>query len=197
MKNLARVSLCALAVSLFGGMTVDAQNITTVAGGGPPATGTAFTATSASVGAPAAVRQDSLGNTYILDNDLGRVYKVDTRGHLTLFAGNGTVGYNGNGILAVNAAMDGPSGMCIDTANNVYVADSDNGLIREIVVAAQPAKSLATSTTLPACRPKPTTSTAATAGPQPAPTCISPMAAPSIATATCTSPTAATMKFAS
>jgi hypothetical protein len=133
MKNLARVSLCALAVSLFGGITVDAQNITTVAGGGPPATGTAVTATSASVGAPAAVRQDSLGNTYILDNDFGRVFKVDAAGHLTLFAGNGTVGYNGDNILAVNAAMDGPSGMCIDSANNVYVADSDNGLIREIV----------------------------------------------------------------
>jgi hypothetical protein len=138
MKNLARVSLCVLAVSLFGGMTVEAQNITTVAGGGPPATGTTVTPTSASVGAPGAVRQDALGNTYILDNDLGRVYKVDAGGHLTLFAGNGTVGYNGNGILAVNAAMDGPSGMCIDAANNVYVADSDNGLMREIVVVAGP-----------------------------------------------------------
>ncbi len=146
MKNLARVSLCALAVSLFGGITVDAQNITTVAGGGPPATGTAFTATSASVGAPAAVRQDKLGNTYILDNDLGRVYKVDATGHLTLFAGSGliagtrTVAYNGNGIPAVDAAMDGPSGMCIDANNNVYVADSDNGLIREIVVTASTGK---------------------------------------------------------
>jgi len=146
MKNLARVSLCALAVSLFAGITVDAQNITTVAGGGPPATGTAFTATSASVGAPAAVHQDSLGNTYILDNDLGRVYKVDTTGHLTLFAGSGliagnrTVAYNGNAIPAVDAAMDGPSGMCIDKNNNVYVADSDNGLIREIVVTASTGK---------------------------------------------------------
>ena len=146
MKNLARVSLCVLAVSLFGAMTVEAQNITTVAGGGPPATGTAVTATSASVGAPAAVRQDSLGNTYILDNDLSRVYKVDATGHLTLFAGSGliagnrTVAYNGDGILAVDAAMDGPSGMCIDKNNNVYVADSDNGLMREIVVTASPGK---------------------------------------------------------
>jgi hypothetical protein len=142
MKNLARVSLCALAVSLFGGITVDAQNITTVAGGGPPATGTTVTPTSASVGAPGAVRQDSLGNTYILDNDFGRVYKVDATGHLTLFAGNGTTGYNttDNGNLAVNVPMDGPSGMCIDVNNNVYVADSDNGLIREIVVTASTGK---------------------------------------------------------
>jgi len=69
---------------------VRAQNISTVAGGGPPATVTTLLKTGASVGAPAAVRQDSLGNTYILDNDFSRVYKVDTTGHLTVFAGNGT-----------------------------------------------------------------------------------------------------------
>jgi trimeric autotransporter adhesin len=135
MKNLAGVSLCALAVSLFGGITVEAQNITTVAGGGPPATGTAVSKTGASIGAPAAVRQDHLGNTYILDNDLGRVFKVDAMGHLTLFAGNGTVGYNGDNIPAVSAAMDGPSGLCIDANNNVYIADSDNAIVREVVVA--------------------------------------------------------------
>ncbi len=133
MKNLA-VSLCALAVSLFGGMTVDAQ-ITTVAGGGPPTTGTTVNKTGTSIGAPAAVRQDHLGNTYILDNDLGRVFKVDAMGHLTLFAGNGTVGYNGDNIPAVSAAMDGPSGLCIDANNNVYIADSDNAIVREVVVA--------------------------------------------------------------
>ncbi len=38
------------------------------------------------------------------------------------------------------SAMDGPSGMCIDVNNNVYVADSDNGLIREIVVTASTGK---------------------------------------------------------
>ncbi len=134
MKNLAPVSLCALTVSLFGGMTANAQNITTVAGGGPPSTGTAVSKTGASIGAPAAVRQDHLGNTYILDNDFSRVYKVDATGHLTLFAGNGTVGFSGEGGPAVNAAMDGPSGMCIDANNNVYVADSDNAIVREIVV---------------------------------------------------------------
>ena len=132
MKNLAGVSLCALAVSLFGGMTVEAQNITTVAGGGPPATGTTVTKTGASVGAPTAIRQDTLGNTYILDNDFSRVYKVDTTGHLTVYAGNGSVGFNGEAGLATAAAMFEPSGMCIDSANNLYIADSDNAIVREI-----------------------------------------------------------------
>jgi sugar lactone lactonase YvrE len=140
MKNLVRLSLCALAVSIFGGITVDAQNITTVAGGGPPASGVAKT--SASVGAPSAVRQDSLGNTYILDNDFGRVYKVDTAGKLTVFAGSGTVGFSGDTGLATDAAMFNPTGMCIDALNNVYVVDSDNGIIREIVVTAATGKTV-------------------------------------------------------
>jgi sugar lactone lactonase YvrE len=140
MKNLVRLSLCALAVSVFGGITVDAQNITTVAGGGPPASGVAKTG--ASVGAPSAVRQDSLGNTYILDNDFGRVYKVDTAGKLTVFAGSGTVGFSGEAGPATDAAMFNPTGMCIDALNNVYVADSDNGIIREIVVTAATGKTV-------------------------------------------------------
>ena len=61
MKNFVRTSLCVLAVSMFGGMTVDAQNINTVAGGGPPATGTTVAKTGTSIGAPAAVRQDHFG----------------------------------------------------------------------------------------------------------------------------------------
>jgi sugar lactone lactonase YvrE len=135
MKNFVRASLAALALSVaIVPVAVRAQNITTVAGGGPPATVTGLLKTGASVGAPAAVRQDSLGNTYILDNDFSRVYKVDTTGHLTLFAGNGSVGFSGEGGLATNAAMFEPSGMCIDANNNVYVADSDNAIIREIVV---------------------------------------------------------------
>ena len=133
MKNFVRTSLCALAISIFGGMTVNAQNITTVAGGGPPATTTTgITRLTASVGAPQAARKDSAGNIYILDNQFSRVYKVDLAGNLTLFAGNGTIGFSGEGGLAINAAMLEPSGMCIDSANNIYVADSDNAIVREI-----------------------------------------------------------------
>jgi trimeric autotransporter adhesin len=133
MKNLVRLSFCALAVSIFGGLAVDAQNITTVAGGGPPA---GSTKTAVSVGAPGAVRQDHLGNTYILDNAFSRVYRVDaTTGKLSVFAGIGAAGgFSGEGGLATDAAMFEPSGMCIDINNNVYVADSDNAIIREIVV---------------------------------------------------------------
>jgi sugar lactone lactonase YvrE len=143
MKNYVRASIAVLALSAaMVPAIVRAQTITTVAGGGPPATGTAVSKTSASVGAPAAVRQDSLGNTYILDNDFSRVYKVDTTGHVTLFAGNGSVGFSGEGGPAISAAMFEPSGLCIDGSNNVYVADSDNAIVREIVVTAATGKTV-------------------------------------------------------
>jgi len=134
MKNSVRFALCALVCLILGSASVQAQNITTIAGGGPTSTAPGVSPTGFSVGAPAAVKKDALGNTYVLDNAFGRVYKVDTTGKLTLFAGSGAVGFSVDGTLATAAAMNGPSGLCIDGANNVYVADSDNAVVREIPV---------------------------------------------------------------
>jgi sugar lactone lactonase YvrE len=120
--------LLVLAFAVVAPLAARAQNISTVAGGGPinlPTLG-------ASIGSPSAVRQDSAGNTYILDNPHNRVYKVDTSGNMTVFAGNGALGASGDNGPAVDAEMNGPSGMCIDTANNLYIADSDNNKIREV-----------------------------------------------------------------
>ena len=123
--------LLVLAFAIIAPLAARAQNISTVAGGGP----INLPKASASIGAPVAVRQDSLGNTYILDNDYGRVYRVDhTTGNMSVFAGNGVVGFSGDGGPAVDAEMDGPSGMCLDANDNVFVADSDNAVIREIPV---------------------------------------------------------------
>ena len=123
--------LLALACVVVAPLAARAQTISTVAGGGP----INLPKNSASVGAPAAVRQDSLGNTYVLDNNFSRVYRVDhVTLNMTVFAGNGAHGFSGEGGPAVDAAMSGPSGLCIDANNNVFVADSDNAIIREILV---------------------------------------------------------------
>jgi trimeric autotransporter adhesin len=131
MKNSVRLALCALTVLVFGAVSVDAQNISTVAGGGPvglPA--------GASLGSPAAVRFNAAGDTFILDNNFGRVLKIDhTTGLMSVYAGNGTVGFSGDGHLATLAQMNGPSGMCLDATGNVYIADSDNAVIRKVTAA--------------------------------------------------------------
>ncbi|HEX3120070.1 MAG TPA: hypothetical protein VHP80_13320, partial [Candidatus Acidoferrum sp.] len=108
MKNSVRLALWALACLIFGCVSVNAQTITTIAGGGPTTGPAGVSPTAFSVGATAAVRKDSLGNTYILDNAFSRVYKVDTTGKLTLFAGTGTVGFSPDGTLATTASMNGP-----------------------------------------------------------------------------------------
>jgi sugar lactone lactonase YvrE len=138
MKNLVRLALCALVCLIFGSVSVDAQqNITTLVGGGPgtgiPAS-PALPARTSSVGSPAAVRFDTLGNMYVLDNTFGRVLKVNlTTGQTTSYAGNGTTGYSGDNGPATNAQLNGPSGMCIDSHDNLYIADSDNAVIRVVI----------------------------------------------------------------
>jgi hypothetical protein len=118
-----------LAVAVVAPLAARAQNISTVAGGGP----INLPKRSASIGAPAAVRQDSFGDTYILDNNFNRVYKVDhVTGNMTVYAGNGANGFAGDNALAVNAELSGPSGMCMDASNNLFIADSDNAVVRVV-----------------------------------------------------------------
>ncbi len=118
-----------LTLAVIAPLAARAQTITTVVGGGP----INLPQTAASIGAPAAVRQDSSGNYYILDNNYSRVIKVDhTTGNMSVFAGNGVIGFSGDGGPAADAEMNGPSGMCMDSHDNLFIADSDNNVIREV-----------------------------------------------------------------
>jgi Abnormal spindle-like microcephaly-assoc'd, ASPM-SPD-2-Hydin len=135
MKNSVRLALCALVCLIFGSVSVEAQNITTVAGSGPvpPAT---LPATTSSVGSPVAVRFDTAGNMFVLDNKYSRILKVNAAGQISVYAGNGTAGFSGDGLIATSGQMNGPSGMCIQPiTNNLFIADSDNNVIREVTAA--------------------------------------------------------------
>lgn len=123
----------ALASLIFGSASVNAQNITTVVGGGP----VSLPATGSSVGGPVSVRFDMAGNMYVLDNKYSRILKVNVATNVvSVYAGNGTTGYSGDGLLATNAQMNQPSGMCIDPATgDLFIADSDNNVIREVTAA--------------------------------------------------------------
>jgi hypothetical protein len=48
--------------------------------------------------------------------------------------GNGLAGYNGNGELSTSAELNGPTGMAMDAANYIYVADSGNHIIRKTLL---------------------------------------------------------------
>jgi hypothetical protein len=54
---------------------------------------------------------------------------------ITTVAGNGSAGYSGDGGLATAATLNGPSGIAFDASGNMYIADSNNMVIREVTVA--------------------------------------------------------------
>jgi trimeric autotransporter adhesin len=104
-------------------------SITTVAGGGP----NNLLATHAGLGYAGGVALDGAGNTYIADSYSSQVFKVDNSGNLTVLAGNGTVGYSGDGGPATSAALNGPEGVAVDSSGNIFIADTANFVIREVV----------------------------------------------------------------
>src|SRR6266550_3682886 len=120
----------AFALAFVAPLAVHAQNIiTTVVGGGPAN----VPGTSASIGNPTAVAKDASGNTYIFDAWSYRVFKVDAAGKVSVYAGNGFNGYSGDGGLATNAQVSWGYGLAVDTSGNLFIADTANNVIREVV----------------------------------------------------------------
>jgi sugar lactone lactonase YvrE len=78
---------------------------------------------------------DNAGNLYICDAGSGGnscIRKVDAAGIITTVAGNGTEGYNGDNIPATSAWLNRPTGVFIDNAGNMIIADGRNERIRKV-----------------------------------------------------------------
>jgi hypothetical protein len=84
---------------------------------------------------PTSIARDGAGNIYIADSLHNMIRKVDTTQTISTVAGNGTSGYAGDNGLAANATLNTPSGVALDGAGNLYVADTGNNVVREIVAA--------------------------------------------------------------
>jgi sugar lactone lactonase YvrE len=107
--------------------------IATVAGNGTIGfSGDGGAATNAQLYHPAAVAADSAGNLYIADEANDRIRQVAANGVISTLAGNGTDGYAGDGAAATNASLSSPSGVAVDAAGNLYIADQDNQRIRQV-----------------------------------------------------------------
>ena len=109
--------------------------MTTVAGnGGYGFLGDGSAATNASVEYPRGVAVDSLGNLYFADYDNDRIRKVDINGVITTVAGNGSIGFAGDGSAATNAMLDYPTGVAVDSLGDLFIADFYNERIRKVDV---------------------------------------------------------------
>jgi uncharacterized protein (TIGR03437 family) len=107
--------------------------ITTVAGTGIfKYGGDGNAATSASLNFPRGVTVDAGGNVYIADTDSHRIRRVAPNGIITTVAGNGIRGFSGDGGPATQAQLNFPTGVAVDGAGNLYIADHDNNLVRKV-----------------------------------------------------------------
>ncbi|MDX1981859.1 MAG: hypothetical protein SFV51_16430 [Bryobacteraceae bacterium] len=130
------MSLTALALLIVGSPPLHAQSarvfsISTVAGaakntadGVPPLELPLYL--------PSDLAFDAQGNLYFTSLEQGRVRKMSPDGQITTVAGTGADGFSGDGGPGSRAQVNGPQGVAIDAAGNVFFADSRNQRVRKV-----------------------------------------------------------------
>ncbi len=94
--------------------------------------GTAPQATTIFTAMPSAVAYDTAGNLYVALQADHVIRKVDALGAITIVAGTGEQGFSGDGGAATGAQLDSPSGLSVDAAGALYIADTRNHRIRRV-----------------------------------------------------------------
>ena len=108
--------------------------INTVAGNGFASySGDGGQATAAELGQPAGVVVNAAGDIFIADSNNNVIREVNpTTGVITTFAGDGIAGYSGDKGQATAAELYFPQAVALDSAGDLFIADSDNCVIREV-----------------------------------------------------------------
>ncbi len=130
-------------------VTLSTGIITTIAGtGAVDFYGDGGPGTSAALSSPYAVEVDTSGNVYIADYYNHRIRKVDNTGTINTVAGCGGSGYfDGDNGLATAAYLNNPAGVVVDTAGNIFIADSNNQRIRKVTASTSIITTIAGSST--------------------------------------------------
>jgi uncharacterized protein (TIGR03437 family) len=81
--------------------------------------------------APHAVAVDQSGNYYVTDDE-PLVLKITPAGVTSIVAGNSQDGYSGDNGPATAAMISMPTGVAVDSGNDVYITDFNNNRIRKI-----------------------------------------------------------------
>ncbi len=137
-----RVRVAAESTGTFYGQAMTAGDIYTVAGDGTAGySGDGGPATSAELAGPSEAAVDRCGNLVIADQGNNRIRVVAestgtfygqamTAGDIYTVAGDGTAGYSGDGGPATSAELNAPSGVTLDAAGNLVIADQGNNRVR-------------------------------------------------------------------
>ena len=108
-------------------------SITTIAGNGTQGyAGDGGPATAAEFNEPSGLAVSTDGRLFIADTGSQRVRVVSSTGVISTFAGTGIAGFSGDGGPAIAARLNRPSGLAVDTSNDLYVADENNHRLRMI-----------------------------------------------------------------
>ncbi len=79
------------------------------------------------------VAVDGVGNAYVASAGNNIIVKIDaTTGGVTTIAGTGTPDFNYDGIAATQAYLYNPTGVAVDSAGDVFIADTNNNKVREV-----------------------------------------------------------------
>jgi hypothetical protein len=74
-------------------------------------------------------------NLHISDKLNNRIRTVIRETYRTITqVGNGRAGYNGDGELNTSAELNGPTGLAMDAANYIYIADAGNHIVRKTLL---------------------------------------------------------------
>ncbi len=113
---------------------VPAQSvITTIAGNGNLGfAGDGGQARNAVLNYPQRMLIDPVGNVYLSDTGNNRVRKIAPNGVITTVAGGGAASFAGDGGPATQALLNQPIGLALDSAGNLYIADSGNRRVRRV-----------------------------------------------------------------
>jgi uncharacterized protein (TIGR03437 family) len=109
--------------------------MSTAAGGGPysPFLGDGGPATNATLSDPLGVAVDNAGDIYIADTGNNRIRKVSTNGTISTVAGPGSAGGPlGDGGSATSATLNEPTGVAVDSAGDIFIADYRNSRVRKV-----------------------------------------------------------------
>jgi len=110
-----------------------AGEVTTLAGAPPPAPpgSDEGLGTAAQFDGPFGIAVDSGGNLYVTDSRNHKIRKITPAGVVSTLAGSGKKGTTTD-VCGTAAQFDAPLGVAVDSADNVYIADTFNQTIRKI-----------------------------------------------------------------
>ncbi|HMD70890.1 MAG TPA: hypothetical protein VKF41_06075 [Bryobacteraceae bacterium] len=109
--------------------------INTVAGTGIAGTPSSETgiALQQNLNLPQGLMFDASGGLLIADSGNNRIRRLTKDGNIATVAGSSNLGGNtGDGGPATSATMRGPSGVTVDSAGNLYIADTNNNTVRRV-----------------------------------------------------------------